>query len=191
MVKRGVRFLGIDDGPFTFDEAAVRVVGVVTRGASYVEGVLTTECQVDGNDATARVVEMVRSSRFRPTLRALLLNGVTLGGFNVVDLGAVADAAGLPVVSVVRSGPRLGRTESALRKHFPDAATRLGLLSRQHPREVANGRFPVWCSWRGINDEEVPPLLQAATVRGAIPEPIRLAHVIASGVQRGESQGPP
>lgn len=189
-MKREVRFLGVDDGPFTFKEEAVRVVGVVTRGASYVEGVLTTECRIDGDDATQRVVAMVRSTRFRPTLRAIFLNGVTLGGFNVVDLAALSESTGLPVVSVVRSRPRRARTEDALRKHLADAAARMRLLDAQEPREVSNGRFQVWCSWRGIDAEEVAPLLQLATVRGAIPEPIRLAHVIASGVQRGESRGP-
>jgi endonuclease V-like protein UPF0215 family len=189
-LKRDVRFLGIDDSPFTFDDDRVRIVGVVTRGPSYVEGVLSASVEVDGTDATARVAAMVTSTRFRPMLRAVLLNGITLGGFNVVDLDALHAGLGVPVVSIVRGEPDAAKAEAAVRKHFPDAQERLALLRRQPARPVRNGRFTVWANWRGIETEEIPALLAAATVRGAIPEPVRLAHIIASGIERGESRGP-
>lgn len=189
-MKRDVRFLGVDDGPFTFTDREVRVVGVVTRGAAYVEGVLSTRVEVDGSDATARLVEMIEGTRFRPTLHAVFLNGATLGGFNVVDLDAVHEATGLPVLSVVRSDPDAARTTAALRKHLPDAEARLRVLERLRPHPVENGRFRVWVTARGIPERELASLLAHATVRGAIPEPIRLAHVIAGGIERGESRGP-
>lgn len=189
-MKRDVRFLGLDDSPFTFDDERVRVVGVITRGASYVEGVLSRTVATDGRDATGALSDMVESTRFRPILRAVFLNGVTMGGFNVVDLDLLHRKTALPVVSVVRDEPDHEKARRALVKHFSDAPERLRILDRQHPEPFRNGRFTVWCTVRGFPTAQVPALLEATTVRGAIPEPIRLAHVIASGIARGESRGP-
>lgn len=189
-LKRDVRFLGLDDSPFTFEDQAVRVVGVVTRGATYVEGVLSTHVAIDGNDGTRKLAELIGASRFRPMLRAVFLNGVTMGGFNVIDLDLLHDQIEIPLVSIVRDQPDEVESASALRKHFPDAALRLEVLSRQRPKPVRNGNFKVWCTWRGVKEEEVRALLEASTVRGAIPEPLRLSHVIASGIARGHSRGP-
>ncbi len=168
----------------------MRVVGVVTRGASYVEGVLSHHVTTDGADATATLIRIVSESRFRPMLRAMFLNGVTLAGFNIVDLETFHQNTGVPVVSVVRDEPDYKKSEAALRKHFPDADARVDLLARQRPVAVKNGTFTVWCFARGLETRELTTLLEAATIRGAIPEPIRLAHVIASGIARGHSRGP-
>ena len=189
-MKRDVRYLGIDDSPFTFDDVVVRVVGVVTRGASYVEGVLSGQVTIDGDEATTSLADLVGQSRFRPMLRAIFLNGVTMGGFNIVDLDELHRVTGIPVVSVVRDEPDYDKSSAALRKHFSDAEARIMLLSRQRPTPVQNGDFKVWCVARGIDPVELPRLLARATVRGAIPEPVRLAHVIASGISRGHSRGP-
>lgn len=189
-MKREVRFLGVDDGPFRFGDARTRIVGVVTRGASYVEGVLSSWCEVDGLDATERIEEMVRGSRFHPTVRALLLNGSTMGGFNPVDLERLFRSTGIPVVSLVRSEPDRESSRAALKKHFPDWEERWRLLEAQRPRAVRVAGHEVWVAHRGLDDGDVSPLLEKATVRGAVPEPIRLAHLIASGVERGESRGP-
>lgn len=168
----------------------VRVVGVVTRGASYVEGVLSTAVSIDGNDATRKLAEVITASRFRRMVRAVFLNGVTMGGFNVINLDLLHDQIGIPLVAIVRDQPHETASADALRKHFPDAALRLEVLGRQQPKPVRNGAFKVWCTWRGVTAEDVKGLLEASTMRGAIPEPLRLAHVIASGIARGHSRGP-
>jgi uncharacterized protein len=189
-VKPDVRFLGVDDSPSTFEATAVRIVGVVTRGAGYVEGVLSDHVAMDGSDATSALERMIRGSRFRPMVRAILLNGVTLGGFNVVDLDALYEALDMPLLSVVRTQPDHEAAAAALRKHFPDAERRLEILARLGPRRFINGRYAVYCNARGLSDEEIRKTLEASTLRGAIPEPIRLAHIIASGIARGHSRGP-
>ncbi|MDD5779140.1 MAG: DUF99 family protein [Candidatus Thermoplasmatota archaeon] len=37
--------------------------------------------------------------------------------------------------------------------------------------------------------EEATEILKISIVRGAIPEPIRVAHLIATGIKTGESYG--
>ena len=189
-MKRDVRFLAFDDSPFAFEDPTVRVVGVVTRGPTYVEGVLSTHVKTDGNDATGKLAEIIMQSRFRAMLRVIFLNGVTMGGFNVIDLDRLHDETNIPLVSIVRRMPDEETSESALRKHFPDASLRLEVLRRQRPKPIRNGSFKIWCTWRGLEEREAQILVETATVRGAIPEPLRLAHVIASGIARGHSRGP-
>lgn len=190
MPKSDVRYLGFDDAPFSFEDETTRVVGVVTRGPGYVEGVLSRELRVDGADATNVLIDLVTNSRFFPLLRVVFLNGATVGGFNIVDLDALHAATRIPVVALTRDEPDVAKVEAALRKHFVDALDRLAILSRQRPVAVQNGGFQVWATVRGATLDEATPWIAAATIRGAIPEPIRLAHLIASGTTRGESSGP-
>ncbi len=41
----------------------------------------------------------------------------------------------------------------------------------------------------GVSLEEAKEIINISTIRGVIPEPIRVAHLIASGITRGESYG--
>jgi hypothetical protein len=188
-LKRDVRFLGIDDGPFERGDDRTQIVGVVTRGASYIEGVLTSEVAVDGTDATDTLIRLVRSTKFRPLIRCVFLNGIAVGGFNVVDLDALYEATRIPVVTLSRTRPDPPAIRRALKATFDSWRNRWNLIQSFRPTRVRNGRFWVYATPRGATLSEATRWIQATTVRGAIPEPVRLAHVIASGVSRGESGG--
>jgi endonuclease V-like protein UPF0215 family len=41
----------------------------------------------------------------------------------------------------------------------------------------------------GLSREQAEALLRATTLHGKLPEPLRLAHLIAGGVTRGTSRG--
>lgn len=181
--------MGIDDGPITWDDAETEVVGVVMRGGAYVEGVLRTQVRVDGDDATAQLTALLQKSRYLQQLQCILLDGVSLGGFNVVDLDALHEAVSVPVVTVTRDLPDKIAIEAALRKHFPDAERRLALLQRHELLRVETAHNPVWVKAIGLGLDDVRDVLRMTTVRGAIPEPLRLAHLIAAAYKNGESRG--
>lgn len=188
-MKSNVRVLGIDDAPFSFDDDEVLVVGAMTRGPSYLEAVTGTHVAVDGTDATERLVAMVGGSRYRENLHAVLLDGAALGGFNVVDLRALHEATGVPVVTVTREAPDLEAMRSTLQDKFDDWQDRWELLDQAELFEVATDHEPVHVKAVGIDPDEVQALLSTFTVRGALPEPIRIAHLVAAGVATGESHG--
>ena len=183
------RFLGLDDAPFTFDDREVLVVGVVTRGASYVEAVLSTRVAVDGTDATTRLQELVGSSRFHRRLEAVFLNGIALGGFNVVDVDALARDLAAPVIALARDRPDFAKMRAALEKHVAEWEGKWRLLDEARLTPLRNGDYTVWGTFGGCDAAQAARLTTAATVLGAVPEPVRLAHVIAGGVVRGESRG--
>jgi hypothetical protein len=188
-LKNQPRFLGIDDSPFAFKEDNVLLVGVVTRGASYVEAVLSTHVAVDGTDATEKLSELVGRSRFHEHLEAVFLNGIAVGGFNVVDVDALAKAVRAPVLAITRDRPDFAKIKGALEKHVPDWEPRWRLLDEARIRPLRNGDYTIWGTVAGCTDAEAEALVRKATTVGAVPEPVRLAHVIASGVVRGESRG--
>lgn len=189
-MKPHLRVLGIDDAPFRFGDATVPVVGVVVRAPNYVEGVLATRVAVDGDDATDRLLERIAASRYREGLALIMLDGVALGGFNLVDIHRLHRELGIPVATVTRRPPDLAAMEAVLRRKFADADRRIELLRRSATAEVptAAGR-PLIAGSVGIGPEELKGIITRTTVRGSLPEPIRLAHLVATAMVRGESRG--
>lgn len=188
-MKEQVRVLGIDDAPFSFEDETVEIVGVLVRLPSYVEGILLSEVQVDGEDATERVGEMVAHSRFLEGLALLLLDGAALGGFNVVDVEALHERLRVPVATATRKEPDMVSIERALKSRFPDWEARLEVMARARLQRVGTGHKPLFVHAVGLPMEEVEGLLRRGTVRGALPEPLRIAHLIATALKRGESKG--
>ena len=61
----------------------VLVVGVVFRGGFSIDGVMHTHVDIDGLDATEKMVAMINGSPHKPQLRVVMLNGVTVAGFQL------------------------------------------------------------------------------------------------------------
>ncbi|MGQ0536503.1 MAG: endonuclease dU [Methanobacteriota archaeon] len=189
-MKSQTRVLGIDDAPFRFGDATTDVVGVLLRGKEYVEAVLRTNVEVDGTDATEKLEAMLLGSRYREQVSAVMVDGIALGGFNVVNLARLHDVLGVPVMSVTRDRPDLAGIEAALRKHFDDWERRLVLM--QVPlHKVETDHNPVYVGVHGMPPRDAGALVRATTVRGVIPEPIRVAHLVATAYKTGESYGRP
>lgn len=189
-VKPQIRVVGFDDGTFSFSSKLSRdktvLIGVVMKGAAEVVGVLARWITVDGNDVTDAVIDAVNSSRFKD-LRVIMLRGITYAGFNIVDLERLYRETGLPVVVVVRKKPDINAMEAALRKHFPDAEQRIALLRRAPPLvEFIPDRL--YFQAVGLEENVAREVIRVTTKRGLIPEPLRLAHMIASAVMTGESK---
>lgn len=188
-MKSSVRVLGIDDAPFRFGAEKVLVVGAVLRLPNYLEGVMRTECQVDGRDADEVLEGMLLRSRFKEQLKLVLMDGAALGGFNVVDIDRLHASTGIPMATVTRDPPDLERIRGALRKHFPDWQTRFEVLTRRELREVRTEHKPLLVCSVGLEERDVDEIISKSIVRGAVPEPLRVAHIIASAMSRGESRG--
>lgn len=184
-----MRVLGIDDSPFSFDEKDVVIIGAAVRLPNYLEGVLQTSSEVDGTDATDRIAEMVRRSRYMENLAAVLIDGIAVGGFNVIDIEALHDVIRIPVVTVTRDKPDIASIKEALKAKFSDWEGRLGLITRKELHKIETKHKPLYVQFTGTKIEEVEELISKSTVLGALPEPIRIAHLIAAGMRTGESHG--
>ncbi|USG99611.1 DUF99 family protein [Thermococcus argininiproducens] len=189
-VKSQIRIIGFDDGTFSFKSKLNRdrtiLVGVIMKGSQDVMGVVTRWIEVDGKDATEKMIEAIVNSRFKD-LRVIMLKGVTYAGFNVVDVVRLSKETGLPVIVVIRKKPDLQAMEKALKKHFSDAEERTSLLHKAGKiKELIPGKL--YYQAVGISYEQAEEIIRLAQKSSLIPEPLRLAHMIASAVMSGESK---
>jgi len=178
--------LGIDDGPFDKDADRVTpIVGVVMEGSDLVEGVAMTRFLIDGAGVTDFLVDWIAGLRFRPGLQGIVLGGITIAGLAVVDIERLSGALELPVMVVNRKDPREHRLAGALES--AGLAERLAVVDRTPTsRPVSNG---LYLACAGTSAEQAAQLIDASRRKGEMPEPLRLAHLIASAVVRGESRG--
>jgi endonuclease V-like protein UPF0215 family len=184
--RRLTNVVGFDDGPFQRGRPGARVllVGAVCA-RTRLDGVISGHVRQDGRDATARVAALVSGSQFDGHVRAVLLNGIAFGGFNVVDIHALASALARPVLVVARRAPRMGLIRDALAR-LPGGAAKWRLVERAGPMEPVRGLF---VQRAGLSLGEAEQLLAATTLHGNLPEPLRLAHLIAGGITTGKSRG--
>jgi len=184
-VKPEIRVLGIDDGVFTpHSKELVDVVGVVFRGGYWLDGFMHTRVQVDGMDATEKIAQMITNSPHYSQLRVVMLNGVTLAGFNIVDIKELHGKIRLPIIAVTRDKPDFEDIKKAL-KNLPEAEKRwktiekTGKMIRVHTRQ---GEEPIYVHVAGVSEETAKRILRSTSTRSNIPEALRVAHIIASGL---------
>lgn len=188
-MKDQIRLLGIDDAAFDFNDKKVKVVGVVMRAPAYIEGVMVTEVEVDGLDSTEKLIEMVNTSRYKRQLKLIAIDGIALGGFNVVDIRGLYEATDVPVVTITREEPNFDDIRDALKKHFTDWEKRLQLMKNENLEIINTEHKPIYIDRVGIELAELTEILNNATIRGALPEAVRVAHLIATAMAKGESHG--
>ena len=118
--------------------------------------------------------------------QAVLLDGIALAGFNVVNIHEVHQSLGVPVLVVTRRSPDLPKIRETLLGRVPGGARKWSLIERAGPPEALRGLF---VQRAGLDLQEAASLIDATTLHGKLPEPLRLAHIIASGVTDGRSRG--
>jgi len=178
-MKSEIRTIGFDDSPHTRADGRVPVVGVHMRGASQVEGILATDVQRDGSDATAQVARCVREAGLRGT-KAILLDGASFAGFNVVDLDGLAEETGTPCIAFTKGEPDYAAMRRAL-QNVPDPEAKWALISGRRTLRLPTATSPLVVSYAGdVDPQQVAAILAATTARGLVPEPLRVAHLVAS-----------
>lgn len=180
---RTVRVVGFDDAPFAKRRGAkVPIAGVVCAGTQF-EGMLWGHARRDGWNATDALSSLLDGSKFRDQVRAVLLDGVAVGGLNVIDLPALHTRTGLPVLSVMRRAPDLDAMRAAIAR-LPKPAARLAVLERAGEIHQRDGFV---FQAHGATADEAATLLARSTREGRVPEALRLAHLIGSAVMLGQS----
>ncbi|MEW5709450.1 MAG: DUF99 family protein [Pseudomonadota bacterium] len=180
--------VGFDDGPFEPGHRGdVLLVGAVYDGPRLV-GVLSAKVRRDGTNATRVIADLVRRSRFFPQLQLVLLQGIAVAGFNVVDLPALHRRLGLPVIAVVRRRPDIDGVRRALLERVPGGRRKWTLVEAAGPVERIEG---LYVQRAGIDANTAGRALRRLAIHGTLPEPLRVAHLIASGIAGGESRHRP
>jgi endonuclease V-like protein UPF0215 family len=196
--------LGFDDGPFPRSHRGdVPLVGALCADTR-LDAVLAGKVRRDGRNATRAMVELARRSGLADGLGAVMLQGIAVAGFNVVDIAELSRAVDAPVLVVARKRPNLRSIRAALfgdgpRPRVAGAARKWALIEQAGPMELLE--IPprgsglkgqpqrLWIQRARLSTAEARRLVVATTLHGQLPEPIRLAHLIAGGLTTGRSRG--
>ena len=186
--KKELRILGIDDSPFNkFKDKSVLVVGTVFRGGNYLDGLLSCHVKIDGNDSTKKLSQLKHLGQ----LQCVMIDGIALAGFNVIDIHKLNKTTKLPVIVVIRRMPNFKNIENALKKASKKTAAKKLTLMREagsvYKVKIKNKN--IYFQTAGFSEKKAADIIKISATHAIIPEPIRIAHIIASGIILGESRG--
>ncbi|MEM3407932.1 MAG: DUF99 family protein [Candidatus Micrarchaeia archaeon] len=183
-IDKNIRILAVDDSPRI--NSSSFLIGIVYRNG-IVEGAVSTNITYDGDDSTEQIIKMVKRSRFSNQIKLILLNSITMGGLNIIDISELSNSLSIPVIAITRHLPRVSELEKAV--------DRLEISKEEKERKlnaIKNAGEPFKIKTKPILYAQVAGIdrfkaMEAIKDIGI--EPLRLSHIIASALVLGESKG--
>jgi endonuclease V-like protein UPF0215 family len=181
--KKGVRVLGISES-FKKNDTTSTLAGVIMRGDLRIDGFGVCFPTIGGMDATTELLTLYDKLK-REDIRSWMLGGHVISWFNIVDLETLQEETAIPVISV-SFHPSEG-IEKYLTEYFPDDWERrsemLNSMNERVEVQLSTGHS-VFLNTAGISLSSAKQLVDNFTLDGRVPEPIRVARTIASGLHR-------
>lgn len=128
----------------------------------------------DSGDATDDIVKLY--SLFNQDIRAILLDGISFNGFNIADIDRIAEETDTATVAVTSNEP----DKEAMRKGLEAVGLETDLIDKL-PEVHRFG--DVFVQFSGCSHSEAEEMIEIATLQGNIPEAVRAAHLIGSGLK--------
>jgi len=160
----------------------VDVFGAVYRGGYWFDGLMRTDVEVDGIDATERIAQMILVSRHFKQLRIIMLHGLTFAGMNMVNLNTLYEITQLPTVVVMDRKPRIADFKEALEKLENSQLRKTALNAAGEITQIRTrlNAKPIYVQFIGLKLDQLKEVMNVSCTRSRLPEPIRVAHIIAS-----------
>lgn len=193
-VKEKTPVIGIDDGGFDRDLISsatanlIPVFGVIMKGAAYVDGIIQCEIQKDDPNPTRALSQMLLASNHKPQLQAILFQGITIGGFGIIDIREIFDRTGIPVIVILRKVPNFKKIHLALQNNLPDADKRWNLILKAEKPLKIQSQPDLFLQLAGIRPDDAALLIRKCTKVGVIPEALRIAHFIGASNYRFQNE---
>lgn len=175
-MKKGVRALGVAES-YRGQEGNSYLAGAVVRASRVADGFSFTTATVGGTDATDAVIRLYERVD-RDDIRLVMLSGVALSWYNIVNLRRVHKETDVPVVSVTYEESD-GLRDAVLNEFDGDACDdRLALYDSLPSRRRVGD---LYVRSVGVPDESADEWVRGFTYDGR-PEPVRIARLAARGL---------
>ena len=176
--KKGLRGLVIAES-FTQNSKKSILAGVVMRRDFLIDGFVFGKTTVEGDDATEAILSMYKKLN-RPDISYLLISGIIISMYNIIDLKKISQSLGLPVIGVTYQDSE--GIEEAIRHHFPDShESKLKEYQELEKRDkiTLHTSYDIYIRKEGCTLSDVKHLLDELTLQGSFPEPLRVAQLLA------------
>jgi hypothetical protein len=182
--KKGLRGLAIAES-FVQSSAKSVLAGVVMRRDFVIDDFVLGKATLEGDDATDEIIRMYKSLN-RPDISYLLISGVIISMYNIVDPKKIAIETQLPVIAVTyEDSPGI---EEAIKYHFPKTPEKkLEQYTKLEKRQKIklHTAKEIYIRNEGCTIAETKKLLNGLTLQGHIPEPLRVAQLLAKTILLG------
>jgi len=176
--KKGIRVLGIAES-FKKSNKRSTLAGVVMRRDLIIDGMVFAGAEVGGDDATDSIISM-HQSLARDDINCILLDGLVISMYNIIDGGKVAEQTGLPVIAITFEDSK-GLADS-IKHHFAAGwqhkIEQYERLGRREKITLRTGKSLFVRYW-GLSQRRAISVLNSFTLQGSVPEPIRIAKLAA------------
>jgi endonuclease V-like protein UPF0215 family len=183
-IEKEIRIFGVEDGSFeAFNKNKIQftlLCGVETE-SNHIKNVKLEKIKVDGLDATDKLLKLLRGLE----IDVIILGGATFAGFNIIDPKKIFNETDIPLIIYSGVKPNNKKIFNALRKHFTDWEKRWELLSNLgsvNKIKTLDRESPIYFEVVGCSIEFGAKTLRNSAVISRIPEPVRIAGIIARGL---------
>jgi len=176
--KKGLRGLAIAES-FREEDKISTLAGVVMRRDFVIDGFVFGQTTVEGNDATDSVLQLYKKLE-RDDISFLIISGLIISMYNIVDIKKIWTAIQIPIIGVTYEESK--GIEAAIKHHFPNSyqskIEKYHKLGTRTKISLHTGH-DLYVRIEGCTIDETKNLLNTLTIQGAIPEPLRVAHMLA------------
>ncbi|MGB9853241.1 MAG: DUF99 family protein [Candidatus Bathyarchaeales archaeon] len=176
-----MQVVGIEDGSFKKGVTKKALLVAVLFKGLEIENVNFAKIEVDGLDATEKIVKILNEWKFD----AVMLAGVSFAGFNIIDPKVLFKKFGKPVIIILRTKPDNKAIKRALHAHFKDWQIRWSVFEKLGPIRRVKAlaeENPLYFEALGADAQWTKHLIKALAACGRVPEPLRVARLVARGL---------
>jgi hypothetical protein len=185
--KKGLRGLAIAES-FRQNSTKSILSGVVMRRDFVIDGFVFGRTTLDGDDATDVILQMYEDLK-RPDISYLLISGLIISLYNIIDIKKIHESLQIPIIGITYHDSK--GIEDSIKHHFPNSyKPKIKNYQKLDIRKkiTLHTSSDVFVRKEGCTLHEVKYLLNKLTLQGSLPEPVRVAQLLAKSLlQKGLS----
>jgi endonuclease V-like protein UPF0215 family len=144
-----------------------------------IDGVGITKSTLRGNDSTQNIISMYESMQ-RNDINCIFIGGAIISMYNIIDANKIHQSTGLPVIAITfRNSEGIANTiKKAFHDDWEAKLEQYHNLGERQQVKLKTGKS-VFIRNLGLSLSNSIVMLNHFTHQGSIPEPVRIARLIA------------